>query len=290
MRIQSITKLATIVGVLSAVSALVACGAAGPEEAIGTAQQTLPIDEADAWVNGWTGAGRGSNGYAHEGAGVTLATHWGTDSGQNGVFSSLADCSFFANTTLRRYYTSWTDSNFNSWLCNGSCPVGRPQAVHYHDRIQAGTHFTQITDVTQIAAGDIIAIAYYDNSGNTGHVMWADSGSTVICSTCTPKTYRVNVIDSSNNYHGTGDTRYIGGACTTDADCSGTTYASCSSATNKCSYTGIGRGTLRLYADSGNTLTGYSWSTASTSTAYMNSDSPLLRHIVVGRYDGYAGN
>lgn len=160
--------------------------------------------------------------------------------------------------------------------------------MHFHDSVVAQDHFTQINGINSVAKGDLIAVKYYDGSSNTGHVMWADGAPQVHCSSCTPKEYKILVIDSSASYHGTSDTRYIGGTCTTDADCSATADAVCSSS-GKCTYGGIGRGTLRLLVDGSDNVVGYSWSTASNSTKYLNTDSPLLRHIVIGRYDGSAG-
>lgn len=253
------------------------------QQAVG---ETTPIDWADTWVNGWTGSARGPNAYGHASEG-TQYTLWVGDSGANGQYSNFSDCSFFGAITLKRAY-NWTDSGLASWLCDGSCPVGRPQAKHFHDSVEAQDHFTQISDINSVAKGDLIAMKYFDGSSNTGHVLWADGAPQVHCSNCTPKEYKILVVDSSASYHGTADTRYIGGTCTTDADCSATPYAICSGS-NKCSYSGIGRGTLRLLVDASNNVIGYSWSTASNSTKYLNTDSPLLRHIVIGRYDGSAG-
>jgi hypothetical protein len=295
MNSQGIVRFITIVSMVSAASALAACAgvdeAEDSAEALGTAAQALtPISEAEAWVTGWTGPARGFNAYAHESSGGPLYTLWPGDPGANNQYSNKSDCSFFANITMKRGH-SWTDAGLADWLCNHlGCPAGRPQAIHYHDTIVRQDRFTQITDVTAVARGDVIALDYDDGSSNTGHFMWADSAATAICTSCSPKTYKVDVIDSSENYHGTLDTRYIGTACTQDSDCSAVNAnSSCSTATHKCSYTGVGKGTLRLYADSGFNIIGYSWSTASTSTAYLNTDSPLLRHTVVGRYDGSTG-
>lgn len=269
-----------------------ACGGNGDlnteEEIIDESAQaivTTPVEWSDTWVNGWTGAAKGLNDYAHENEGLTLFTLWAGDSGSNDQYSNRSDCSFYVNTTFERSY-SWTNSGLVNWLCDG---VGtRARAKHYHDTIVAADHFSQITDINSVAKGDLIAFKYYDGSSNTGHVMWADGTPTVHCSGCSPKEYKILVIDSSNSYHGTADTRYIGGTCTTDADCSANDYAICSG-TGKCAYSGLGRGTLRLYVDSNDEVIGYSWSTASNSTRYLNTDSPLLRHIVIGRYDGSTG-
>lgn len=251
---------------------------------------TTPIEWSDTWVNGWTGAARGFNDYAHASEGEELFTLWLGDPGSNNQYSNRSDCSHYVNTTFKRSY-GWTDGGLVNWLCDGNpSDCSRPKAKHYHDTIVAADHFTQITNIASVAKGDLIAMKYYDSSGNTGHVMWADGAPTVHCSACSPKEYKILVIDSSNSYHGTADTRYIGGACTTDAQCSAVPYARCSSPTSgKCTYSGIGRGTARLFTDSNGEVIGYSWSTASNSTRYLNTDSPLLRHIVIGRYDGSSG-
>ena len=248
-----------------------------------------PVEWADQWLDGWTGSAQGPNSYAHESGGVPLFVQWGDDVGADGQYKNLSDCSYFGSKTLARSY-GWTDAGLQSWLCNGTCPVGRPQAVHYHDAIVAQSHFTRVDDVRAVARGDVIAMAYYDGSKDTGHFMLVESAPAALCSTCTPLEYAVAVVDSADGYHGTADTRYIAQACTADADCAAYSQATCDTSTGKCSTTGIGRGTLRLYADASYRVSGYSWSTAASSTAYFDTDSPLLRDVVVGRYDGSVGN
>jgi hypothetical protein len=250
------------------------------------------VDWADAWLAGWTGAGKGTNVYAHESAGVPLVVQWGSDPGTGGLYLATSDCSFFGAHTFERAY-GWTDAGLVDWLCGGSCPAHRPQAVHFHDAIVAGDHFADITDVEQIQRNDVVAIKYLDYPSatpDTGHFMLARAAPTVLCASCSPVEYALAIDDSADGYHGTADARYIAHTCTTDADCSTFTDARCDGATGHCSYTGIGTGTLRLLADGSHTLVGYSWSTASASTRYLLTDTPQTRIIAVGRYDGAPGH
>jgi hypothetical protein len=256
--------------------------------ALPAASSGSPVDWADAWLAGWTGRAQGSNRYAHESDGEPLYVFWSSDAGSGGQFSNLSDCSYFGSSMLKRSY-GWTDAGLQNWLCQGSCRVGRPQASHFHDAIAAQNHFAQIQDIRSIARGDIIAIRYSDRSKDTGHFMLVQGAPTAICTDCSPMQYSVAVDDSAIGYHGAQDTRYTPQACHADSECAGYSQAVCDSASHRCSYTGIGRGFLRLYADSQFRISGYSWSTAASSTPYMTNDSPLLRHVVVGRYDGSAG-
>ena len=274
--------LATIIATFA--SAMSACG-----HSDSTAPAASPISWADKWVDGWTGGGRGPNGYAHESQGGALYTLWADDPNSNNLYSNQSDCSFFGGTTLFKKSYGWSDAGLARWLCQGACPSARPQAFHYHDAILASNHFTPVTNVNSVASGDLIALKYYDTNADTGHLMWVDAAPALHCSSCAPIEWSVPVIDSSSSYHGTGDTRYVGTSCSSDADCSANPYAACNQATLKCAYTGVGRGILRLYADGSGAILGYSWSASSDSTRYLNSDSPLQRHIVVGRYDGTMG-
>ena len=190
--------------------------------------------------------------------------------GYNGatLTENRSKCSPFLTHVFNQSY----DVTFSTWMgCNS------PIAMTWHDQIEAENQFERITHVTDIAAGDIIAISY-DNDGCTnvtcssfstcsssGHVMIVKSAPTSRTATSPiisgTTQYAVVVIDSSASYHGSGDTRY-------QAEAGGGHDS------------GVGEGTFRLYADSNGEIEGYSWSTVSGSTHYnMNS-----RHLVVGRY------
>ncbi len=138
-----------------------------------------------------------------------------------------------------------------------------PLAKDYYAALTAQRGFAPVSNVGQIRPGDIIAIAYPPGSHPSGHVMIVDSMPVARDSTkpVEPQTtqFAVAVIDSSDSYHGFGDTRYIRGA----------RHA-----------TGVGRGTLRLYADAAGRVTGYSWSLRTVSRYY----DALEHRLAIGRY------
>jgi len=102
----------------------------------------------------------------------------------------------------------------------------------------------------------------------------------------------ITVIDSTNGFHDgvngpatSADDRYLGlladgGACTTDAQCIAAYGANalCDSTTliaaSVCSLMGVGRGQMRLYADSTGAIQGHTWSPNYDSTYYPR-PSPL---------------
>jgi hypothetical protein len=139
-----------------------------------------------------------------------------------------------------------------------------PLAIDYENTIAAGRGFSLIRTISEIEPGDVIAIAYAPGSHPTGHVMLVDSLAHIRRATRPIVTglsqYELTVIDSSHTGHGTHDTRLVG-----------RTYV-----------TGVGRGTLRLYARGDGTIAGYSWSTRTVSHFYGSGEHA----IVVGRYLG----
>ena len=182
---------------------------------------------------------------------------WQTSNATN--YHSYADCSGFLNV-LFEYAYQVDDAYLNGWLGQT-----RPQAVNYYNAIKAGARFQPISKITDVQPGDIIAIKYLDpntHGDNTGHCVLVSSVPTLI----TPVTklianttqYAVNIIDSSEDPHGSTDTR----------NTSATT-----------SYQGLGQGTFRLYATSQGLLTGYSWSTQPP----LSDFDPQYNPIVIGR-------
>ncbi|MEO8376827.1 MAG: hypothetical protein ABI579_04085 [Candidatus Sumerlaeota bacterium] len=76
----------------------------------------------------------------------------------------FADCSGFLNEVLKRTY-GIDDTGLAAWL--GS---KRPVARSYHDAIEKGNGFKQIHKITDIHAGDFVAIKFLKKSSVTGHV------------------------------------------------------------------------------------------------------------------------
>ena len=240
------------------------------------------IDYAEDWVNGWfapdTGQ-RGVNVYGHESDGLTLAVDWpGDDAAHPTQWEATSDCSFFIDSTMEKAY-AWTASALKGWLCPADLPCTRPLAKHYYNAVMNQSGFSIVPKVAQVQRGDLITVLYssptnnahdQSTSGDTGHVMWVDSGprsagTATDGSGGTIYLYDVDVIDSSSTYHYNTDTRYTNGIDH-----------------------GVGKGTVRLIAYADNDVAGYRWSTYSGSTSYINGDGQQ-RWIVVGRYTGSGG-
>lgn len=175
--------------------------------------------------------------------------------GVNGASSYFCrtDCSGLITQLLKQTY-GYSDSYFQTWT-----GLKNPYAVTYYNEIKAKDHFSQIANVTGILQGDIIAIKYPTSASNTGHTMLVAAPATLRTATAPlitgTKQYEVSVIDQSSSGHGSTDTRYISSGNFND---------------------GIGRGIFRLYVNSKGAITGYTWSTYTTSVYYSQADRPLL--------------
>lgn len=244
--------------------------------------QLDPEQYAEDWLANWTGAKRGKNHYGHGFDGESLYVHWGDSPTAPKQYANISDCSFFVAATLKRGLAV-TDSQLNEWLCPDGCQIGRPQARHFFDAIVQGRRFTKVKQVSSIQRGDLAAINYLDSNTNTGHVLWMASSPNLECSSCSPQSWLVNVIDSSSAVHGHSDTRLSNVSCSGNDQCDELSGASCSLQTNKCVWTGIGRGVLRLFSTPDDRLIGYAWSDLASSERFMNADSPRRRNIVIGR-------
>jgi MYXO-CTERM domain-containing protein len=167
-------------------------------------------------------------------------------------------CGTFVTNLLKHSY-GWTDSTFSSWFGTTS-----PYATDYHDAIVSGNGFTQITNITQVQPGDIIAVKYPPGSGVTGHAMMVDSvaraESSKSPSVSGTTQYAVTVIDSSSSHHGSSDTRVTNPSTT---------------------HNGVGKGDIRVYVDSSQQPVGYSWSNESGSPYFSMSARPMA----IGRID-----
>lgn len=175
--------------------------------------------------------------------------------GVNGAltYNCKTDCSGLIKNLLKQTY-GYTDTYFKSWT-----GLTNPFASTFYNEIKAKDHFSQVSTVTSIIRGDIIAIKYPSTSTNTGHIMLVASAPILRTSTSplisSTKQYEVSVLDASSSGHGSFDTRYISTGNFND---------------------GIGRGIFRLYANSKGAIVGYSWSTYSTSDYYSQSARPLI--------------
>jgi hypothetical protein len=191
--------------------------------------------------------------YAHTTAEVTWA-------GQHGAttYVSHADCSSFFEALLTQTY-GVTPEQFRAWLGKR-----RPYAKDFFDAIQAENGFSRLAAITQVHPGDVFAVRYVNSApgDNTGHIMLVGGAperrtatKPVVANT---QQWDVPVIDSSETGHGKTDTRHLP---------SGKLNG------------GVGRGSLRIYADHAGTIVGYAWSDYLDSTYYAEIDRP----IVVGR-------
>ena len=178
-----------------------------------------------------------------------------TWAGVNGAttYFCKTDCSGLVTKLLKQTY-SYTDTYIKSWT-----GTSNPYASTYYNEIKTKDHFSQVSSVSTIKRGDIIAIKYPATSTNTGHIMVVASAPVLRTSTAplvsNTKQYEVSVMDASSSGHGSLDTRYISSGVFND---------------------GIGRGIFRLYTNSTGAIVGYSWSTYSTSDYYTQSARPLL--------------
>ncbi len=170
------------------------------------------------------------------------------------IYYCKTDCSGLLKNLLKQTY-GYSDTYFKTWT-----GTSNPYAATFYNEIQAKDHFSQVSNVSSIIRGDIIAIKYpTGTSTNTGHIMLVASTPVLRTSSAplvsSTKQYEVSVMDASSSGHGSFDTRYISTGVFND---------------------GIGRGILRLYTNSTGTITGYSWSTYSTSEYFSLSARPLL--------------
>jgi hypothetical protein len=179
-------------------------------------------------------------------------------------------CTRFISETLRHSYA------LNDDCLRALTGAGKPNTGHYYRAIvnQSGgsctladgtalTHsFTRVTNVGQIAVGDLVAILYLDSSEpDSGHTAWVMATPTFVTTSGGENVYDLLVADSSSSFHGYGDSRYL------VPDAAGVPDE------------GVGSGAMRLYTDAAGTITGYRWSHRSKTT--YRSDT---RDLVIGHY------
>ena len=175
-------------------------------------------------------------------------------------FASHTDCSGFIDALLGQAY-GFDKDQLKQWF--GS---SRPTARRYHDAIDEGNGFKKIEHVQDIQPGDLLAVKYFNNKSNTGHVMLVAARPERMAAKepLLPGTaqWSVTVIDSSESGHGPTDTRHKKGTDGKDHD-------------------GLGEGVLRIYSDAAGSVTGFAWSTLASSKF----KEPTDEHLVIGRLD-----
>jgi hypothetical protein len=171
--------------------------------------------------------------------------------------SNRSVCSSFISHLLERVYGLTTERL--------DALTGRrnPHAREYYEAIVAQRGFDRILTVEAVRPGDIIALSYPPGSGATGHVMLVDATPKLREATAPllagTRQFGVAVIDSSHSVHGLADTR----------------------GTPAQHGTGVGRGTFRLYVDSGGAIVASAWSILRGSRL----DDVRVRKLAVGRVD-----
>ena len=177
----------------------------------------------------------------------------------DGHVASHTDCSGFVNHLLE-HTDGLGESDLSRWF--GS---RRPTAERYHDAIAAGRGFAPVASIAELRPGDLIAIRYLVRREDTGHVMLVDGAPEPVDAqpplVAGTRQWTVDVIDSSKSGHGPLDTRHARGTDGRD-------------------HPGLGRGTIRLYADGDGRVAGFTWSTLARSRFVP----PEEEHLVLGRF------
>lgn len=168
-------------------------------------------------------------------------------------------CTTFVTQVLKQAY-GITNADLSLWFGSTS-----PNVARYHSTIVNEIGFDRVETVDDIKEGDILVIKYPEGSGSTGHVALAAGAATfrsaiypVIAGTYQ---YELPVMDSSSSGHGMTDTRRRP---------DGTWHQ------------GVGKGVMRLYANSAGAIVGHSWSFQAGSTYYPKTE----RDLVIGRLAG----
>ena len=179
-------------------------------------------------------------------------------------FSSHTDCSGLMDALLEHSY-GYTRDDFKKWFGKP-----RPTAELYHEKIVEKTGFQRLLKFHEAQPGDLLAVKYFVEKGNTGHVMLVAE----VPKKMTPKKplvantdqWEVTIIDSSKSGHGNSDTRHKKGANGKDHD-------------------GLGKGVLRVYTHQAGKqegqIAGFTWSTLSVSEF----KKPEEEHLVLGRLE-----
>jgi hypothetical protein len=133
---------------------------ASPHDGGSSGDAGRPIDWAVAWVQGFYGTSYDSidvySNTNEAGAPDGYYTTWRGDPGVT-LFANVSDCSSFSDTLMLRSY---------GWLPATTLP--RPHAEDYYWAIRGGAGFAEITNVTDIQVGDVLALLYPPGASDTG--------------------------------------------------------------------------------------------------------------------------
>ena len=155
-----------------------------------------------------------------------------------------SDCTTFVTALLKTAY-GFTNKQFEDWFGKSSPSVGR-----YYDAAIADHGLTGFKQVAELRPGDLLISKFAQTgSGAAGHMMVVDAVPQLVKTTATQQVYSVTVIDCTGASH-TGDTRAK-------------------------PQSGVGRGTMRVYADRSGTVVGWSWGASSYSKPYDATARPL---------------
>lgn len=175
---------------------------------------------------------------------------WGSDT--HNAYICQTDCSELISSLLMHTYT-WTRDDLQAKIGKK-----RPYARDYFRAIVDEQYFERVRHIQDVAPGDFIAVTYPLGFDDTGHIMVVHSKP--IQRVATPpliserNQWDVEVIDCTKKGHGLHDSRRIGKGV----------YRP-----------GIGKGFIRLYTTRAGDITGYTWSTSSTSIYNSNNEHPL---------------
>lgn len=170
----------------------------------------------------------------------------------SGKATAYTDCSGLVNGLLSRTQPKL--------LASLRSRAGRePQAIHYFQAVAENQGFQAVTRVQNLQPGDLIVIRNPPEDDDTGHIMIVDEAPVESGGSSPPKVpgtyqWQVKVIDSSKSAHGPRDSRALPGG----------------------NANGVGRGTIRLYADLNGVPLGYTWSTLPVSDYIPQASKALL--------------
>ncbi|MCC6557708.1 MAG: hypothetical protein IT372_32555 [Polyangiaceae bacterium] len=133
-----------------------------------------------------------------------------------------------------------------------------PSGPVYYSQIVAENHFTNITNVADIEAGDLLAVRYLSGGSYIGYVMIVEFAPELIAGSSTR--YLVGIIDATKTPHGSTDSRW-------QADAGGVHDW------------GVGYGDIFIDADENGAIAAHTWSTG-TGSYYTQA----TRQMVAGRF------
>ena len=220
--------------------------------------------DASLLADGMVRQGNASNAYSYA---LPPTISWGQ---QGAAYANKSDCSSFVSALLMHSYglssahiqtlagTTRATGTIKSW----------PQSATWYTAVTNGTTGTAIPPVAKVAdvrLGDLIFIKYADGdgTGDTGHCMLVADAPRLMSASSAPvvagaSPRSVRVIDVTGSPH-TADTRDGANAAADGTDASG-----------------VGYGTVRVWANADGTVNGHSWGTSSASVYRSATARPLV--------------